>query len=92
MVWTLGDVPSIGLVLESACGGGPGNVRRGGFTGRWSRPASNDGRGWRARRVKFLEKLCFQLEDGRKAADEEIARLLGEVRSVTICADEEMVL
>jgi hypothetical protein len=37
-----------------------------------------------------LEKLCFQLEDGRKAADKEIARLLEEVRSVTVRADEEI--
>ena len=36
MVWTPEEMPSIGLVLESAREGGPGNVQRGDFTERWS--------------------------------------------------------
>ena len=36
MVWTPGEVPSIGLVLESARGGELDNMQRGDFTERWS--------------------------------------------------------
>ena len=45
--------------------------------------AGNDERGRRARRVRFLEKLCLQLDDSRKAAGKDLARLQEEVRSVT---------
>ena len=36
MVRTPEEMPSIGLVLESVRRGGPGNVRSGDFTERWS--------------------------------------------------------
>ena len=50
--------------------------------------AGNDGRGRRARRGRFLERLCLQLDESRKAADQDLARLREEVRSATTRADE----
>ena len=48
--------------------------------------AGNDGRGRRARQVRFLGIL--QLDESRKAADQDLARLREEVRSATTRADE----
>ena len=52
--------------------------------------AGNDERGRRARRVRFLEKLCFQLDDSRKAAEKDLERFREEFRLATIRADEEI--